>query len=206
MLAAIDAGADLIGFILVPKSPRYVTPEQVATMTKILPGLDAPRIPLCVGVFVDPDPAFVAQTLTMCNLQAAQVHRASFSTLETIRTITNGAMYPAIQPKRIDEAVQFAEGFQSNTPPWLPELLVDAYHPDLAGGTGQQADTELAQHMAQHLERVMLAGGLTPENVAETVRVVRPWAVDVSSGVEREPGKKDHDKVRAFIQAVRGIE
>jgi phosphoribosylanthranilate isomerase len=86
----------------------------------------------------------------------------------------------------------------------LPTLLLDAYHPTLYGGTGHVTDWAMAASIAQRYP-IMLAGSLTPENVAEAVRVVRPWGVDVSSGVEREKGKKDHEKVRAFVEAVKNV-
>ncbi|MHB8627513.1 MAG: phosphoribosylanthranilate isomerase [Aggregatilineales bacterium] len=85
----------------------------------------------------------------------------------------------------------------------LPDLLIDAYHPTLHGGTGQTVDYDIALAAKMYTDRFMLAGGLTPDNLGEIVRVVRPFAVDVSSGVESAPGKKDHGKLRAFVQAVR---
>ena len=84
-----------------------------------------------------------------------------------------------------------------------PQLLIDAYAPAQYGGTGKKADWHVAAELAQRYPRLMLAGGLTPGNVAQAVRAVRPWAVDVSSGVEVAPGRKDHDAVRAFIRAAK---
>jgi phosphoribosylanthranilate isomerase len=82
--------------------------------------------------------------------------------------------------------------------------MVDAYDPNHYGGTGKKADWHTAAVLAQRIPRLLLAGGLTPGNVAEAVRIVRPWGVDVSSGVEISPGRKDHDAVRAFITAAKG--
>jgi phosphoribosylanthranilate isomerase len=209
MLAAIEAGADFLGFIFHEKSPRYVSPEQVTTLVEMLPGLDVPRVPLCVGVFVNPAPDFVVDVMQRCKLSAAQIHRADPNVLRTLHERLQGAIYPALQPQTFEEglsAIKAGAADEAETmsvPPWLPQLLVDAYHPDLAGGTGRRADFALAGRLASTVDRMMLAGGLMPENVAETIQAVHPWAVDVSSGVEAGPGRKDHTRIRAFIQAVR---
>ncbi|HVO41925.1 MAG TPA: hypothetical protein VMT34_04850, partial [Aggregatilineales bacterium] len=119
---------------------------------------------------------------------------------------TNHHVYGSIQPQTQNELINVIIGTGAlidGARPELPQMLVDAYHPTLAGGTGQRADLDLIRHLPDVARRIMLAGGLTPDNVADTIRDVRPWAVDVASGVEESPGKKDHGKVRAFIQAVR---
>ncbi len=85
-----------------------------------------------------------------------------------------------------------------------PQLLLDAYDPRAYGGTGQKADWDAAAAVAQRFDRMLLAGGLTPENVAEAVRAVQPWGVDVASGEEAEPGRKDHAAVRRFVAAAKG--
>ncbi len=209
LLAAIEIGADMVGFIFHPNSPRAVTPDQVANLTAILRGLDAPRIPLCVGVFVDPNPSELPRVLSVCRLGAAQIHRASPEKLRQIAFATNGAFYPALQAQTFEEITAGLAHFSDETPsapPWLPQVLLDAYHPTLAGGTGSRADLDLARRAAKTISRFMLAGGLTPENVGGTVRAVRPWAVDVSSGVEARPAVKDHDKLRAFVAAVRAAD
>jgi phosphoribosylanthranilate isomerase len=88
----------------------------------------------------------------------------------------------------------------------MPSLILDAYHPSLYGGTGEQASTDVALAVRDCVPRLMLAGGLTPENIAERVAAIRPWGVDVASGVENgTPGRKDHGKMRAFIDAIRSI-
>ena len=91
-----------------------------------------------------------------------------------------------------------AEWYADLGPPAGPQLLLDAYHPQLHGGTGQVGDWDIAAALAPRY-RILLAGGLTPDNVRQAVRQVRPWGVDVSSGVEMAPGQKDHDKVRRFV-------
>lgn len=208
MAAAARAGADFLGFIFHERSPRNVTPEAVSEMMVMLKGMDITRIPLCIGVFVDPDPGYVADTLRRAQLQAAQVHRASPEKLRVLHTVTNGSLIPALQPRTAQEVSDFLAALNGDDPLlfpfWLPALLIDAYHPDLAGGTGHRADLDMARAVIRANERVMLAGGLTPDNVAETVRGVNPYAVDVSSGVESAPGKKDHAKVAAFIRNAKG--
>lgn len=212
LIAAVEAGADFVGFIFHPPSPRFVPPERVQGFMETLRGLDVPRVPLCVGVFVNPDPAYVDDVLSNCGLQAAQVHRMEPAALHALHLRLNGALYPAFQPRNLDEGLSLIEGANApdearlDTPFWLPDVLIDAYHPERAGGTGQLADLEMARRLALQARRMMLAGGLTPENVAGVIRVVRPWAVDVASGVEAAPGRKDHDKIRAFIRAVREVE
>ncbi|RMF48830.1 MAG: phosphoribosylanthranilate isomerase [Chloroflexota bacterium] len=206
LIAAAEAGADMLGFIFYPQSPRAVTLDQAANLTATLRSLDVPRLPQCIGVFVDPEPAELLSLLQICHLNAAQIHRASAEKLRQIAQVLHGACYPAVQAQSFDEigaVMAIFKGETPSAPPWLPQLLLDAHHPHLAGGTGQRVDQGLARQAAQALSRLMLAGGLTPENVAETVQHVRPWAVDVSSGVEAERGRKDHGKMRAFIAAVR---
>jgi phosphoribosylanthranilate isomerase len=207
--AAVDAGAEFLGFIFYEKSPRYVTITQVAGVMAFLRGYDTFRLPLCVGVFVNPSLEQVEQTLAQTGIQAAQIHKASPDVIRDMRQRLLGSLYPALQPRSLDEITPYIalddEPGLYPTAFWLPHLLVDAYHPDLAGGTGTTADSDLAAQIALRVPRLMLAGGLTPENVADTVRRVRPWAVDVSSGVEASPGKKDHARLRRFIQAVRTV-
>jgi phosphoribosylanthranilate isomerase len=206
LLAAVEAGADMLGFIFYPGSPRAVTLDQAASLTATLRSLEAARLPLCIGVFVDPAPSELPLIMSICRLSAAQIHRASLQKLRQIAQALNGACYPALQAQTFEEINQTLALFEAETPsapPWLPQLLLDAYHPSLAGGTGQLADLELARRAAGTVSRLMLAGGLTPENVGAVVQYVRPWAVDVSSGVEAERGRKDHAKLRAFVSAVR---
>jgi phosphoribosylanthranilate isomerase len=209
-LVAVDEGVEFLGFIMYEKSPRYVTMARVATIMATLRGYDAPRIPLCVGVFVNPTADEVEQTLKLTGLQAAQIHKTTPATIGEMRTRLLGSLYPAVQPRTAEEIAPFIalddEPGMYPTAFYLPQLLVDAYHPDLAGGTGKQADLGLAAEIAAQVPRMMLAGGLTPENVAATIQTVQPWGVDVASGVEASPGKKDHEKVRAFIRAVRAVD
>jgi phosphoribosylanthranilate isomerase len=217
--AALAAGADLLGFIFFPKSPRYVTPEQVRD---ILAGLEpqgqvAQASVLTVGVFVNESPQAMAQILDFCGLDLAQLHGEeppamlgldddSAEALEADRSLMRGRAYKALRPRSPEEAGDLARRYalpsDLQAGGHLPAFLLDAYHPQLRGGTGEMGDWELAASLAAWYP-LLLAGGLTPANVTQAVRAVRPWGVDVSSGVEKSPGQKDHAALRAFIAAAK---
>ncbi len=199
--AAIEAGADLLGFVFYPKSPRYVEPETAATIIEALTTQYAVRNTQYVGVFVDEPVHRVRQILDQCRLDLAQLH-GSEPPIE-VRMLQPRA-YKAIRPKQRGDAEAAVATYAPvmEISPDRPAFLVDAYHPWKVGGTGETTDWIAAKVLAWRFP-VLLAGGLTPENVADAIRVVEPWGVDVSSGVEAEPGKKDHGKVRAFVEAVR---
>src|SRR5262249_52014191 len=124
---------------------------------------------------------------------------------------TVGHAYKAVRPADVSECERMASLYLPMKPSeediiansLVPDLLIDAYHPTVQGGTGQTVNYEVALAARSHTDRLMLAGGLTPDNVAEIVRMVHLFAVDVSSGVESSPGKKDHGKLRMFVQTVR---
>jgi phosphoribosylanthranilate isomerase len=210
---AYDSGADFLGFIFYAKSPRAADPETVSRIIMALE--DGENSPRGVGVFVSPAADEVKATLKQCGLKAAQIHKLNAQELSEIQLTVYGTAFAAVQPRSVDEAltaldlVNFDAGAGDpprrpyKSPAWCPQLMIDAYHPGLHGGTGQQADPEIALRLTASVPRLMLAGGLNPDNIGEAIRAVRPWAVDVASGTESEPGKKDHGKVRAFIQAVR---
>lgn len=194
------AGADLLGFIFYEPSPRYVTPEAAGAMVQAL-GAGTGR-PLYVGVFVNTPPETVAQVLDFCGLDAAQLHGD-----EPPEWVSQcqGRAYKALRPQNETEADSLLARYRPPvTAANLPALLLDAYHPTLYGGTGHVADWSMAARIARRYP-LLLAGSLTPANVAQAVRAVRPWGIDASSGVEAEKGKKDHDKVRALIAAVRSV-
>lgn len=200
-LVAAQAGADLLGFIFYEPSPRYVTPETASAIVQALAARG--HRPVCVGVFVNSPPAAVAEVLDFCRLDAAQLH--GDEPPEWVSRF-QGRAYKALRPRNEAEAETLLARYRpAGTAARLPALLLDAYHPSLYGGTGQVADWTMAAHIARRYP-LLLAGSLSPANAAEAVRAVRPWGIDVSSGVEAEKGKKDHDKVRALVRAVRGIE
>lgn len=187
-LAAVEAGADALGFVFYKESPRHIFPEEAARIINLLP----PFVQ-AVGLFVNEAPETVNQVSRICRLGLVQLH---------------GDETPAYC-RRIDQRVIKAFRVRSLTcldpiaDYRLSGCLLDAYSPAAYGGTGQSFNWEIAREAVRRGHRIVLAGGLTPENVAEAIRQVAPYAVDVSSGVESAPGRKDADKVRAFIRNVK---
>ncbi|MCA9911416.1 MAG: phosphoribosylanthranilate isomerase, partial [Anaerolineae bacterium] len=161
--------------------------------------------PLLIGLFVNEVVGRISITMEHVGFKMAQL--SGDESVEMLKEM-HGAGYKGIRPRNLQEALDdvtyFAPG--ETTDERYPTLLLDAYHPDLYGGTGQQASIDVAKAVKDKTPRLMLAGGLKPDNVAEVVKAVQPWAVDVASGVEidGQPGKKDLDKVKTFIQAAKG--
>ncbi len=187
--AAAAAGADAVGLMFYAPSPRYVTVPAAAAIARALP----PFI-IKVGVFVDAPAELVLQAVAECGLNVLQFHGAE--TPEYCQS------FPVMTIK----------AFRMKGPETLAELptyptsawLLDAYTPDRHGGTGATFNWELARQAGNLGRPIFLAGGLTPENVGAAIRQVRPYAVDVSSGVEAAPGRKDPVKMRAFVGAAKG--
>jgi phosphoribosylanthranilate isomerase len=215
--AAMGAGADLLGFIFFPKSPRYVTPEQVRDiLAKANP---AQMGVLTVGVFVNEPPEAVTRILSFCGLDMAQLHgeeppvalglEAGRLAEQAKQSPLRGRAFKALRPRSLEEATTAAHRYALPSPlrgeGSLPALLLDAYHPDRRGGTGQAGDWQLAASLASQYP-ILLAGGLTPANVAQAVRIVQPWGVDVASGVEEAPGEKNHAAMRGFVAAAKTIQ
>jgi phosphoribosylanthranilate isomerase len=208
---AIEAGADLLGFIFYEPSPRYVHPETVREIISNLRdkhsnnstthhALRTTSSPLFVGVFVNTPQAEVSQIVDFCGLDAVQLSGA-----EAPQFVTHfqGRAFKVLQPQSAVEAGELVQKYQpailAAESPQLPAFLLEAYHPTLYGGTGQVTDWTMAATLARQYP-IMLAGSLTPSNVAEAIDTVQPWGVDVSSGVEAEKGRKDHRKVWEFIE------
>jgi phosphoribosylanthranilate isomerase len=193
-LCAVEAGADMLGFIFYPPSPRGVSPTVAADIIRqaraTRPGI------CCVGVFVNESPAQLQVLRDALGLDLIQL--SGNETVETLHTLPPIA-YKAV--RRADEVAAYLP-YAHQLHPLRPDILLEADHPTLYGGTGQLADASLAAQLAQR-HRVLLAGGLTPDNVATAIQTARPWGVDVASGVEASKGVKDHAKIRAFICAAR---
>lgn len=195
---AVQAGADLLGFIFYPKSPRCVSMETVRGIVAS-PVVRGSQV-RTVGVFVDAQPEEVIRTLDFCRLDLAQLHGAGQAGNEVL----SGRSYLALQPRSMEEAWSMADKAAmplASQVKGVPAFLLDSYHPSLHGGTGKTGDWAVAAALARRYS-FLLAGGLNPQNAAEAIRQVHPWGVDVSSGVEASPGKKDHNALRAFIVAV----
>ena len=185
-LTAVEAGADAIGLVFYKKSPRYVSPQKAREIARLLP----PFVDV-VGVFVDAPRRDVKEIAKFVGLSVLQFHGEEppgYCTGWNVRIIKAFRTGKKFDPSRL--ALYRVNGF-----------LLDAYHPELPGGTGKLADWDTVLR-AKEYGPVILAGGLSPENVAEAIAKVRPFGVDVSSGVERAPGVKDPEKVRAFLKAV----
>lgn len=206
-LVAAEAGADYLGFIFYPPSPRAVDKAMAKSIVAHLrQHLAAP--PLMVGVFVNETAVAIAQTLDECGLDLAQLSGEEVPSLAgDPDSLLYGRAYKAIRPASAAEAEVEAEWYKAPQLPVNssqysvvgPSLLVDTYHPTLRGGTGIEVEWGIVVYLFEHTPGIMLAGGLNPDNVAAAIAQLKPFAVDVASGVEASPGKKDHDKVRTFI-------
>lgn len=187
--AAVAAGADLLGFVFAAESQRCVTVEQAAAIAQTVP----PFV-VRVGLFVNAPEELVMHAMSACGLQLLQFH--GDETADYCRQF--GAMSMKAFRVRGPETIQALPEYPTDA--WL----LDAFVPGQRGGTGHSFNWELAVEAVKLGRPVFLAGGLTPANVAEAVHKVQPYGVDVSSGVELAPGRKDHAKVQAFIAAAKG--
>jgi phosphoribosylanthranilate isomerase len=192
-LAAIDAGANLLGFNFYEKSPRHVTEAEAAKIRARLPKkIEA------VGIFVNASPADVTALRKSLKLDAVQLH--GDETPDSVAQIAR--LIPVIKAFRVEPEFPLA------TLDEYPEAFAFLFDAALAGqygGTGRTTDWDVARRAALS-RRIILAGGLKVENVAAAVRIVRPYGIDVASGVESEPGKKDPGLLHEFIQEVRRAE
>jgi phosphoribosylanthranilate isomerase len=188
--AAAEAGADLIGLMFYEPSPRYVSLAAAAAIARALP----PEVQR-VGVFVNPTTELVRRAIGECQLSLLQFHgdeppdfctQFGLMSLKAFR-IRDAASLDALPNYETD-------GY-----------LLDAYSPEARGGTGEKFNWDLAVEAQKFGKPIFLAGGLTPANVAAAVKQVQPFAVDVSSGVESAPSKKDPAKVKAFIAAAKSV-
>ena len=205
-LVAYHAGADLLGFIFFAKSPRYVAPEVVAPIAQQVHALaqqDARTVQL-VGVFVNEPVARVQTMLAQAGLDLAQLHGDEPPhMLEVLGGRAYKALRPADNAAAQAQAAQYANRAGVERTIAQPGWMLDAYDPNEYGGTGKKADWTVAAGLAQEYAGLLLAGGLTPQNVAQAICTVQPWGVDVASGVERAPGKKEHHLVAEFVEAAK---
>src|SRR4030043_149414 len=189
-VAAVDFGADALGFVFFEKSPRYISHADAAAIIKKLPSFAT-----TIGVFVNLKPHQVEKIIDLTHIDAVQLHgneppkmcNISRRVIKAIRVKSLQSLDPLDEYK--DRVCAF---------------LLDTFTPDVLGGTGQIFNWDIAIY-AKQFGKIILAGGLTPDNVAEAVRRVRPYGVDVSSGVESEKGKKDQRKMKLFIERAKGV-
>ncbi len=181
---AIGCGAEFLGFNFYRKSPRYISPEAARTIIEQLPsGVTT------VGIFVnEAQPHDVLEILKVSGVQFAQLHGDE-----------DTAYCEAVGADRVIKALRVGEGFDTRQilsyPAWA--ILLDAFDKNLYGGTGKTANWDVAREAAT-LTRLFLAGGLSPENIAEAIQIVEPFAVDVNSGVESAPGVKDFARLKTL--------
>jgi len=191
--AAVDMGADLLGFNFYPKSPRFVTPEQATEIISRLPGfMDI------AGVFVheagnDENESFskINETIKHCQLNWVQLHGDESPQFCRMFRSLNVRTMKALRVKSQND-IQLAEDYFTDA------ILLDAFHPEKYGGTGLTFDWNIVGHIGK---RIFLAGGINPDNAAEAVKL-GVYGIDVCSGVEAEPGKKDHKKMKKLFENI----
>jgi phosphoribosylanthranilate isomerase len=188
--ACVELGADMIGFNFYRKSPRYVEPTIVRRIVDALPA----RI-CAVGVFVDANSAEVRKLAKTAGVRCVQLHGR----------ITPESCGELARELRVIRALSTDTRFEPKHTAAFPhcDVLIDAYHPELRGGTGQTCDWSAARAAMRYTRFLILSGGLNARNVGQAIVAVTPNAVDVCSGIESVPGVKDHRKLEQFMSAVR---
>lgn len=188
--SATRLGVDYLGFNFYEGSPRYIAPTEARAIVSRLP-----RKTKAVGVFVDAPASYVREIARQVGLQVVQLH-GGYRPQHMASLSREFAVWRVIRVRGVLRAEQVRTWRSAQA------LLLDSFHPKVKGGTGEKFDWKFAKNAKRH-GRIILAGGLTPENVGEAIRQVHPWAVDVASGIEVRPGKKSLRKMRAFVRAVR---
>jgi len=192
--AAVQAGADALGFVFFSRSPRFVKIDTAAYIVRNIPS----HI-WRVGVFVNPSKDLLTEAIDACGLTVIQLH---------------GDETPEVCSQVLQLGVQVMKAFRVKDISVMKEVeryradyvLLDTYIEHAYGGTGAAFNWEIGREIVAKGMKVFLAGGLTPENVADAVRIVKPFGVDVSSGVEHSPGRKDPARLRAFIRAAKSVD
>ncbi len=190
--AAIDAGADALGFNFYPPSPRYISPEDARELIEQLPDSV-----LTVGVFVNEGTESLKNIAARAGIAAVQLHgdesprysRELAASYEVIKVL---AVADDFNP-------QVAQAYE------VQAIMLDTRHKTLRGGTGRAFDWSVASQVNQLVPKLFLAGGLSPENIEEAIELVRPFAVDACSALEDSPGRKNRQRMRAFVEKARGV-
>lgn len=195
-VAIAQMGATALGFICVPSSPRYISPEQIGAIVDHLPPVD------CIGVFADAEMETLKRTAAIAHLSGIQLHgsespdfcqqlRMALPTVEIIKALR------VKEPQTLADMGHYQNIYQNA----IDTLLLDAYHPTLLGGTGQTLNWKTLQQFRSPYPW-FLAGGLNPNNIDDALQHIRPDGIDVSSGVEKAPGDKDLVKVRHLLEQI----
>lgn len=201
-LTAVEAGADALGFVFYEKSPRKIDPQTARRIVEKLPSNIEK-----VGVFVNEPAEKILKTVMQASLTAVQLHGIASRRPEFIRSLEDSRGLKIFLALQADEIGAFEA--PENNKGEIGAVFVDSGTSQLPGGTGKTFDWRAATAGVEAIKRnsnVVVAGGLNPSNVAEAIRILKPWGVDVASGVEARPGKKNSEKVRRFIEAVRSAE
>jgi phosphoribosylanthranilate isomerase len=186
--AAVALGANALGFVFWPKSPRYIDPYRARAIVASLPPFVS-----AVGLFVNQSPGHIASVASLARLGVVQLH--GDETPEEAATLGR----PIVRALSLEAAAGALDRWPARV-----TILLDAHDPDRRGGTGRTIDWDAAAAIARR-RRVVLAGGLNPDNIAAAVERVRPFGVDVSSGVESAPGRKDVGRLRALFENLHGV-
>lgn len=203
--AAIDAGADALGFLFAPSS-RRVSPRDAAKITGALP-TNVEKI----GVFLNQSAEIVLDTVDKAGLTGVQLHGTE--SVDYARHLLKKAgnrslqITKTLQMTTVDATMTYAAELAEGTEVFT-RILFDSGTPGKGGGTGKTFAWQDAAPIVRFISRkfdVVIAGGLTPQNVTKAIETFHPWGVDVASGVEREPGRKDHDKIRAFVATAKNL-
>jgi phosphoribosylanthranilate isomerase len=190
---AIDAGADMLGFNFYPKSPRYIAPGKARRIVRRLP-----KHVSAVGVFVNEHEKKILSIARAVGLDRLQLHgdEAAATVARLMRSLS---VIKAIRVSNSFRPSQLSQFKRASA------ILLDGFDRRLRGGTGKPFDWHLARRSNRYA-RILLAGGLTPENVADAIRTARPYAVDVCSGIEIRPGRKSPERIRALMSAVETVQ
>jgi phosphoribosylanthranilate isomerase len=202
-LVAVEAGADAVGFVFYEKSPRYVTVETAREIVEKLPESVEK-----VGVFVGGSSEGIAEVIRQCGLTIAQIYpRESLALTDEFFRNFPFRIIPAISMGLIGQDKVVGFHLASSEREKVVAALIDSGNSERPGGTGQNFDWQRVAGLADQIGlNLVLAGGLKVENVGDAIEMLKPWGVDVASGAEARPGKKDLEKVRAFVKAVRAAD
>ena len=197
--AAIDAGADMLGFNFYRPSPRFIEPQEAKKIIGAIRDENGSRALTLVGVFVnETSPDSIAHIVAATGVDAVQLHGdESIEFCTGLKQLLGDTFL--IKVLRVTDAFDPAETGRYDA----DAIMLDAFHRELRGGTGQVIDWTVARAARELVPRLFLAGGLSPENVGQAITEVKPYAVDACSSLESTPGRKNAERIRAFVQAVR---